>query len=189
MKRFLTSTRVGPIQHWHPFAALAALCALGGAFLLGALIVWGVWALRPSVATTESASTAVKPAAGIIRPAPEQPAKTPQGQPSKAPQGMTVKQFKTAKPKEPTLVRGLVQLNQIVPGGPDQHDMMTIYVLNPDKSDAVMCELFLNSADGRRLHHLLRDGSAKPMTVRLEGFLSTPYGGDIASFAGIVSEN
>jgi hypothetical protein len=104
---------------------------------------------------------------------------------------MTVKELKARKPRGPTLVRGLVQLGREDIGWthlPDKFDRFIIKD-HPDSREVLSFDLLRNSPEGRRLHYLLRDGATRAMTLRLEGFMSTPYDGDSASLESIVSED
>jgi hypothetical protein len=190
-----------PVLIWigrHPrrSAALAILLVnLFGSLLVAGLVAYRP-AARPAAPTVIPANqgVAARQAPARIRPVPASPVpaapvKAPPATPlpAKAPpvkalQGMSVKDYIARPQKELTVVYGLVQLNQVIRNGPGQNDTMTIYIWDADKTDALSCELFLNSAEGRRLHYLLQDGSMRPMTVKVS------HGPVMASWGGIVSE-
>ena len=94
MKRFLTSTLIGPFQQWHLLFAIACFYAM-----LGIVALEWLWVNRAGITLAGTSSVfersnrdCINPGAGVGIPSPRSGA-------------MTLAAYKIQKPSEPTMVR------------------------------------------------------------------------------------
>ena len=164
----LLSSVLAWVKRYPGFTALIAVAAVVYNLALFGIVGTAAWAMSRPV------SASVSNRWGWVPQAAQRSKDTP------AKQGMSVKEYLSEKRPEPTLVRGLVQLYQTDVGwvgitsgiGPASTgrgiDSFNIKD-NPDAQEMLGFELLRDSPEGRRLYHLLRNGSTRTMTLRMRG--------------------